>query len=318
MPDSPPRTVQVTEYDPAWPDRFRALAERAAAALEGLALAVEHVGSTAVPGLAAKPVIDLDVIVRPDDVPRAVERLAALGYAHRGDLGMPGREAFRPPPGEPKHHLYVCAAGSRALGDHLLFRDWLRAHPDTAHEYADLKRRLAERHRNHPEAYQYAKSAFVDAITRRAAAAWGRERTIGVKAVAVCVHAGRVLVERGVDRAAASGFYRAIGGSVEFGERAVDAVVREWSEEYGLTLREPRLLGVVENVFTYEGRPGHEVVFVFQARIAEEAVYARDALEGVDPDGRVHHAVWVPLADLAGDGVPLHPAGLLDLLAPPG
>ena len=305
-----PRTVQIAEYDPAWPERYRALAARAASALGGLALAVEHVGSTAVPGLPAKPVIDLDVVVRPQDLQQAIQRLAGLGYVHRGELGIPGRHAFRPPPGEAKHHLYVCVPGSSGLHEHLLFRDRLRAHPRLAAEYAALKRQLAERHREDPEAYQHAKRTFIDALARPAPGT----REVRVKAVAVCLHQGRVLVERGYDAVAERPFYRAIGGHVEFGERAAQAVVREWDEEYGLALREPRLLGVVENVFTHEGRPGHEVVFAFQGRIAEGDVYARDLVVGVDTEGTRHQAVWVPLAELRDGGIPLVPDGLLALL----
>lgn len=165
-----PKTVQVAEYDPAWPARFQQLARRAAQAIGQRVMAVEHVGSTSVPGLAAKPIIDLAVVVQPEDVPHAIERLAAIGYVHEGDKGIPGREAFRTPPGEEKHHLYVCVAGSRGVRDHLLFRDHLRAHPDLAREYAELKRRLAERHRHDSENYQEAKSAFIEAVTERAAA----------------------------------------------------------------------------------------------------------------------------------------------------
>jgi GrpB-like predicted nucleotidyltransferase (UPF0157 family) len=163
------KSVHVAEYEPAWPAQFQALARRAADAVGDIAMAIEHVGSTSVPGLAAKPIVDLAVIVRREDVPRAVERLATLGYVHEGDKGLPGREAFRTPPGETKHHLYVCIPESRSLRDHLHFRDYLRAHPDTAREYADLKRRLAAEHRHDSEAYQQAKSPFMDAVTRRAA-----------------------------------------------------------------------------------------------------------------------------------------------------
>jgi len=168
MAHAPPRTVEIAAYDPDWPRRFRALADRAAAALGDIVLSIEHVGSTAVPGLAAKPVIDLDVVVRPEDVEHAVRRLATLGYGHRGELGVPGRHAFRTPLGEAKHHLYVCVAGSEGLRDHLRFRDHLRTHPDAAREYAALKQRLAERHRHDPDAYQEAKRAFIDALTRAA------------------------------------------------------------------------------------------------------------------------------------------------------
>jgi GrpB-like predicted nucleotidyltransferase (UPF0157 family) len=163
------KTVPVAEYDPAWPAHFQRLARRAAEAIGAAALAVEHVGSTSVPGLAAKPVIDLAVLVRPEDVPHAIGRLAGIGYVHQGERGIPGREAFRSPAGEPKHHLYVCVPGSPGVRDHLLFRDYLRAHPDVAREYADLKRRLALRHHDDREAYQLAKGPFIDAVTRRAA-----------------------------------------------------------------------------------------------------------------------------------------------------
>lgn len=140
---------------------------------------------------------------------------------------------------------------------------------------------------------------------------------IRAKAVAVCRHAGRVLVERGYDRVAGRPFYRAIGGHIDFGERAADAVVREWDEEYGIALHEVRLLGVVENVFTYQGRPGHEIVFVFEARVGQADVYARDQVTGVDPDGGRHEALWISLAELADGAVPLSPDGLLALLMDP-
>ncbi|HEX6370222.1 MAG TPA: NUDIX domain-containing protein [Longimicrobium sp.] len=137
---------------------------------------------------------------------------------------------------------------------------------------------------------------------------------VRVKAVAVVRQAGRVLVERGRDPVSGSRFYRAIGGHIDFGERAAQTVVREWREEYGLTLEDVRPLGVVENFFTYAGRPGHEIVFAFEARVAEPEVYQRDEFEGTDPDGSRHQALWISLADLAAGDIPLSPAGLLELL----
>jgi GrpB-like predicted nucleotidyltransferase (UPF0157 family) len=162
------RTIAVVEYDPSWPTRFAALAARVAAAFAAppaIPVRVEHVGSTAVPGLAAKPVIDLDAVVAPTDAGRAAARLAALGYAPKGDQGLPGREAFRPPPGEDPHHLYLCTPDAPAYRDHLRFRDHLRAHPRVAAEYGALKRALAERHAGDRDAYQAAKGAFVAAVT---------------------------------------------------------------------------------------------------------------------------------------------------------
>jgi GrpB-like predicted nucleotidyltransferase (UPF0157 family) len=160
--------IIIEDYDPHWPGQFELLRSRLAPALDPLAAAIEHVGSTAVPGLAAKPIIDLDILLRcPTDLPEAISRLAILGYQHRGDLGIPGREAFRPPSVVP-HHLYVCAPESREYIRHITFRDHLRANPEEARAYERLKRTLAQEYRHDREAYNEAKTEFVEAILRRA------------------------------------------------------------------------------------------------------------------------------------------------------
>jgi GrpB-like predicted nucleotidyltransferase (UPF0157 family) len=108
--------VPIQDYDPAWPDSFSKLATAVKAALGSLVVSVEHIGSTAVPGLAAKPAIDLDVVLAsPADLTEAIRLLATIGYLHEGDLGVAGREAFRSPAGKPRHHLYVLSAGARKL-----------------------------------------------------------------------------------------------------------------------------------------------------------------------------------------------------------
>ena len=157
--------MEIRDYDPAWPRRFTDLAARILSTVSGRALRAEHVGSTAVTGLAGKPVIDIDVVVaRQDDVPEVIQRLATLGYVHEGDLGIPGREAFRGTPGEPRHHLYVVVAGSNELTRHLMFRDALRADTALRDRYADLKRSVAAQHRNDRAAYTQAKSSFIEAV----------------------------------------------------------------------------------------------------------------------------------------------------------
>jgi GrpB-like predicted nucleotidyltransferase (UPF0157 family) len=164
-----PDPVIIVDYDPAWPVHFEMLHAVVASALGDLALTVEHVGSTAVPGLAAKPIIDMDVVIPSrSDVPTAVDRLSRLGYKHRGDLGIAGREAFSHPPGLPPHHLDVCARDSEELMHHILFRDYLRAHPDEARAYAQLKRRAASVFREDRDAYTEAKSVFVEELLQLA------------------------------------------------------------------------------------------------------------------------------------------------------
>jgi GrpB-like predicted nucleotidyltransferase (UPF0157 family) len=141
-------------------------------ALTGLARRIEHVGSTAVPGLAAKPIIDMTIVIDTrNDLPAVIDRLQTIGYRHEGDLGILGREAFTTPPATPPHHLYVCAADNENLARVLAFRDFLRTHPDTARNYVTLKRSLAEQFRTDRTAYTNAKTTFIDQVVAEAATA---------------------------------------------------------------------------------------------------------------------------------------------------
>ena len=136
--------VQVVDYDPAWPARFAAIRDRIAPALGSAAQSIEHVGSTSVPGLAAKPVIDIDVVVADAAASQAaIQALETLGYQHRGQMGIKDREAMAAPEGTERHHLYVCLAGSLALRNHLAVRNHLRANASDRAAYDALKRRLA-------------------------------------------------------------------------------------------------------------------------------------------------------------------------------
>jgi GrpB-like predicted nucleotidyltransferase (UPF0157 family) len=144
---------------------FERLRGRIEAALGDLQARVEHVGSTAVPGLAAKPIVDIDVIVQRVDVDRAVERLAPIGYRpgeHR--LAIPDRHALAWPEGEQRHHVNVCPSDSAELERHVRFRDRLREDPVLAREYGELKRELARLHRDDRVAYSEAKTGFVEGV----------------------------------------------------------------------------------------------------------------------------------------------------------
>lgn len=156
------RLVLVADYDPGWPEVFGALAQPIAEVVTGLGARVEHVGSTSVPGLAAKPIIDMGVVV-PDQgsVKAAIEALRGLGYEHRGDLGIPGREAFHQPAGLPQHHLYVYAEGCLPLRNHLALRDYLRARPQAAAEYGRLKKDLAQKFPHDIDSYVDGKTEFI-------------------------------------------------------------------------------------------------------------------------------------------------------------
>lgn len=135
--------VEVVAWSPRWAEQYDAVAAVLREALAGVGSArVEHVGSTSVPGLAAKPILDVDVIVDPADVTAAIAALESVGYVHRGDLGVPGREAFHAP-GPPRRNVYVCTAGTPHVRNHLAVRDVLRSRADLREAYAQVKLALA-------------------------------------------------------------------------------------------------------------------------------------------------------------------------------
>jgi GrpB-like predicted nucleotidyltransferase (UPF0157 family) len=163
------RTIEVVDYDSRWPEAFARVYATVWPVVSDVALSVEHVGSTAVPGLAAKPILDVTVVVRAEsDVPAAIERLAILGYGHRGSLGIEGREAFSSPDGLPAHHLYLCPRQSPGLVNHLAVRDYLRAHAEVAREYGELKKRLARQYPHDIDGYVDGKTDFLLRILRAA------------------------------------------------------------------------------------------------------------------------------------------------------
>ena len=141
-----PRVV-VLPYDKAWKAGFEAVSDELVKVLGGLALRVEHVGSTSVEGLSAKPIIDIDVVIEHRDrLDEVIKKLASIGYVHEGDLGIEGREAFAYT-GKlhlMRHHLYVCAKDSRELERHLRFREYLRTHPEAVRKYSEVKQTAAE------------------------------------------------------------------------------------------------------------------------------------------------------------------------------
>lgn len=162
-------SIIVREYDPSWVQLFEQLRGFVLPVLSDFVVTIEHVGSTSVPGLAAKPIVDIDVVVSTQsDVIMAIQRLATIGYVHEGDLGTTGREAFIPPANVTWHHLYVCTIENAEYKRHILFRDYLRNYPEDAKQYGDLKLELAQRFQNDRLAYTNAKGDFVREILQRA------------------------------------------------------------------------------------------------------------------------------------------------------
>jgi GrpB-like predicted nucleotidyltransferase (UPF0157 family) len=169
------RDIEVVDYDPAWPRRFEEICARIWPSIDDLALRIDHVGSTSVPGLAAKPIIDMDVVVSSDDrVQPVVARLAEAGYRWRGNLGIPGREAFHSNHEDlVEHHLYVVVEDNKPHQDHWLLRDLLRQDPVARDRYAALKRQNATRANRDMDLYVAAKARFVAELLTRARAERG-------------------------------------------------------------------------------------------------------------------------------------------------
>jgi GrpB-like predicted nucleotidyltransferase (UPF0157 family) len=161
--------IRIVEYDPAWPGQAAAELARIGDALGPVAVRLEHVGSTAVPGLAAKPIVDLMVCVADAEQEAAyVPALGRLGYLY---APSPGFHFFARPHARPRtHHVHVCAAGGDFERRHLALRDYLRAHPDEAAAYAAIKRKVVARHPQDRIAYIEGKGAYVQALEARALA----------------------------------------------------------------------------------------------------------------------------------------------------
>ena len=157
-------SIEVVDWSPRWAEQFDEVAAVLRTALSDVASArVEHVGSTSVPGLAAKPVLDVDVIVDAHDVPQAIAAREGVGYVHRGDLGVSGREAFHAPDG-PRRNVYVCVAGSANVRNHLAVRDVLRSRDDLREAYAAVKRALADDPAMDIDTYLAGKSAVLQQV----------------------------------------------------------------------------------------------------------------------------------------------------------
>lgn len=169
--------ISIEPYNPAWKTGFARLKLALEQVLQGYPVDIQHVGSTAIPGLPAKPILDIDIIIKDLSLLNEISRqLEQAGYINRGDQGIPGRYAFRQrtsrmPAGRdqrewPEHHLYVCLDGCLALKNHLLFRDALLQDRALVMQYAGMKERLTGLHGISREAYTRQKTEFILEVLR--------------------------------------------------------------------------------------------------------------------------------------------------------
>jgi GrpB-like predicted nucleotidyltransferase (UPF0157 family) len=166
------RKVEVVPHNPRWRDAFEAEAKHVAAALGENVVAIHHIGSTAIPDVCAKPVVDLLVEVRDvTEVDGRSSAMESLGYEVMGEYGIAGRRYFRKDSREGirTHNIHAFEAGSAEVERHLAFRDYMIAHPGDAQRYSELKRRLAEEHPQSMDGYMDGKDGFIKEMDRRAA-----------------------------------------------------------------------------------------------------------------------------------------------------
>lgn len=167
--------VSIVDPDPTWAARYAAEAARLSKALMPLESLVEHIGSTAVP-LAAKPIIDVQIAVSEHAVSSAVRALVELGFDHHGELGVTGRQYLtRRGTEDQPVNVHIFSRGSSLLDDNRMIRDHLRAHPDAARRYEDVKRRAIRQGHDDLRSYSQAKGPLVAEI-QESAYHWLRRR----------------------------------------------------------------------------------------------------------------------------------------------
>ena len=164
------KIIKIEPYDPEWKNEFLKIKNMIIKHVDDLIIRIEHVGSTSVKGLAAKPIIDLDVVIENNSIlPRTIKRLKKIGYEHEGNLGIEGREAFRKIRKDDlmKHHLYVCPEKGKGFVEHIALRNYLRENKKAKEEYEKLKFKLASKYRNDIDSYCKGKTEFIERILNK-------------------------------------------------------------------------------------------------------------------------------------------------------
>ena len=159
------RKIEIVEYDPTWPELFELEAGRIKQALGANCIEIHHIGSTSIPGLSAKPIIDMLPVVRNiQEVDKATQAMEFLGYEVKGEYGMAFRRYFQKGKNMRTHHVHVYQEADPEISRYLKFRDWMRSHPSDAENYGKLKVKLAKKFPHNILQYCNGKDAFVASI----------------------------------------------------------------------------------------------------------------------------------------------------------
>jgi len=167
------RRVEVVSYSPNWKDMYKEESEKIKNVLSDIIIDIHHIGSTAIPGIKAKPVIDILVEVK--DIERVDQynhKMKELGYEAMGEYGIPKRRFFRKGGNNRTHHIHIFQVGNEEIERHINFKEYLIAHPDKAREYSKLKEKLVNKYTYDVENYTNSKSDFIKEIDRKAKSRW--------------------------------------------------------------------------------------------------------------------------------------------------
>lgn len=163
------RTIVVVPYDKKWINEFEKIKDEVLPVIYNDIISIEHVGSTSVPGLWAKPIIDINIIVENTKLQIVIEKLSSIGYVHEGNLGIEGREAFRysDKPHLMQHNLYVSTTDSSEYKRQMAFRDYLRSHPQDCKNYSEIKIEMAKKFPHDIDSYIKGKEPVVMKIYQK-------------------------------------------------------------------------------------------------------------------------------------------------------
>jgi len=164
-----PRKVELILHDPTWADKYQEEADRLTAVLSPEIIAIHHIGSTAIPNIFAKPIIDILIEVKEiNRIDHYNDQLATLGYAAHGEHGIPGRRYFsKNTESAHTHHVHIFQVGNPEIDRHIKFRDHLITHPDEAQAYSQLKTELTKIFPEDVDQYTEAKSGFIQSVSEK-------------------------------------------------------------------------------------------------------------------------------------------------------
>lgn len=289
------RKIEVIEFSKKWATDFQQEAKSLNDIFKEELIEIHHIGSTAIEGLSAKPIIDIMPVVR--DINRVdvySEQMIQLGYVPKGENGLPGRRYFQKGGDNRTHHVHIYEQGNPEIERHLVFRDYLRSHPIDAIKYGEIKSMLARKFPNDVESYITGKDKFVQAVEEKAKR-WNNRiqlnfhRAFGV--YGICVHDNKLLViqKNGgpyINR------YDLPGGNLETGESLEEALEREFHEETGLLIDVRKQIGTADFMIHTDWREGtavHHIAVFYEVQHVGGTISEPLHFEGQDSLG----AVWI-------------------------